>query len=578
MRKRFVMGALLLLAVVAATVAGCGDDDGGGGAAETKRSDRQIRVYLGRAEARELSPVRTSARVAGLAARVRRVAGQLDDGSVLALHSAAQPGARPQVIGGVRGRFPLDLARPVEGRAGLYEPHSQLYVATPAVLRRLGIDTVDSSIDFLADRSVPTDGLVIASTTGREEEFAVTNVQRVNVGRHLFGPVPKANAEPSPPTFITLDGLRRRGWTQIPAGWLLESSRPLTGDQLAVAGELAADTGLVVDVTTGTRKWRKVTPGGDCECADGSEFAFWERRGDPKKVVFFLDGGGTCFDAKSCAFTGLGTGGEANYDWSIYGEDPAQEVGIFDLGRVENPFRDYSFIYVPICTGDEHLGDVTRRYSSRLSVEHNGFVNGTAALRYLAEHYPDAAQVVVVGKASIAAPVYGGLASDLLPDAQVTVLGAVSGHHPDDPDLAAQLGELWGVHDNLPAWEVNEGLTLRDWSAPRFWIQAGLHDPEIVLARLDFAYDAEAVGDGQATGVDPSDQLAVIDANEAAIEKAGVVQHSYTAPGDGHRILEFPNFYALEVNGERLVDWVARLIEGKQVDDVHCQKCRGRDQ
>jgi hypothetical protein len=154
----------------------------------------------------------------------------------------------------------------------------------------------------------------------------------------------------------------------------------------------------------------------------------------------------------------------------------------------------------------------------------------------------------------------------------------VSGHHPDDPDLAAQLGELWGVHDNLPAWEVNEGLTLRDWSAPRFWIPAGLHDPEIVLARLDFAYDAEAVGDGQATGVDPSDQLAVIDANEAAIEKAGVVQHSYTAPGDGHRILEFPNFYALEVNGERLVDWVARLIEGKQVDDVHCQKCRGRDQ
>jgi hypothetical protein len=188
MRKRFVMGALLLLAVVAATVAGCGDDDGGGGAAETKRSDRQIRVYLGRAEARELSPVRTSARVAGLAARVRRVAGQLDDGSVLALHSAAQPGARPQVIGGVRGRFPLDLARPVEGRAGLYEPHSQLYVATPAVLRRLGIDTVDPSTDFLADRTVPTDELVIPSMTRREEEFAVRNIQRKGSPRATGAP------------------------------------------------------------------------------------------------------------------------------------------------------------------------------------------------------------------------------------------------------------------------------------------------------------------------------------------------------------------------------------------------------
>jgi hypothetical protein len=66
----------------------------------------------------------------------------------------------------------------------------------------------------------------------------------------------------------------------------------------------------------------------------------------------------------------------------------------------------------------------------------------------------------------------------------------------------------------------------------------------------------------------------VIDANEAAIEKAGVDLHSYTAPGDGHGIFEWPKFYKLKVNGKRLVDWVARLIEGKPVDDVHCQKCR----
>src|SRR5262249_22384185 len=32
---------------------------------------------------------------------------------------------------------------------------------------------------------------------------------------------------------------------------------------------------------TGDQKWKKVVPGGECECADGSEFAFWERRADP---------------------------------------------------------------------------------------------------------------------------------------------------------------------------------------------------------------------------------------------------------------------------------------------------------
>jgi len=75
-------------------------------------------------------------------------------------------------------------------------------------------------------------------------------------------------------------------------------------------------------------------------------------------------------------------------------------------------------------------------------------------------------------------------------------------------------------------------------------------------------------------GRDPSELLAVIDTNEAAIEEAGVVQHSYTAAGDGHGIFEWPRFYEIEVNGEKLVDWVTRLIAGEPVADVHCTECR----
>jgi len=326
------------------------------------------------------------------------------------------------------------------------------------------------------------------------------------------------------------------------------------------------------------RTWTKVYPGGGCECADGSKFAFWERRADPTKVLFFLDGGGVCFDAENCAFTGLNhPGKEADYDWSIWGEDPAREAGIFNLGRRDNPFRDYSFIYVPSCTGDAHLGDVTRKYSARLTVEHKGFVNGTAALRYLARNYQRAARVVVAGKSvgSIAAPVYGGLAADLLPHAHVTVFGAQSGHIPNDPALNAKFfGERWGAYANMPDWTVNRALTARDWGPTRFWIQAGLHDPDIVLARFDYAYDREAAKSAASLGLDPSQLLSVIDANEATIEKAGVTLHSYTAPGHGHGIFEWPRFYELEVNGEKLVDWVRKLIEGKPVDDVHCQKCR----
>jgi hypothetical protein len=222
-----------------------------------------------------------------------------------------------------------------------------------------------------------------------------------------------------------------------------------------------------------------------------------------------------------------------------------------------------------------HLGDVTREYSQELTVEHNGYVNGTAALGYLAEHYPDVTQVVVVGKSNgaIAAPVYGGLTADLLPDAQITVFGGQAGAVPDNPDLTEQYLSAWGAFETMPAWEVNEGLTAREWGPRRFWIQAGLHDPEIVLARFDFAYDAEVAEDAESLGLDPSELLAVIDGNEAAIEAAGVVLHSYTAPGDDHGIFEWPRFYEVEVNGVTLVEWVDALLAGQPLDDVHCVDC-----
>jgi Pectinacetylesterase len=338
------------------------------------------------------------------------------------------------------------------------------------------------------------------------------------------------------------------------------------------------DTTNSSSATADSATWEKIVPGGDCQCADGSEFAFWERRADPTKVVFYLDGGGVCYDATTCAFTSTGGEGENDfYNWNLSGENPAfPGGGILDFDRADNPFADYSFIYVGSCTGDGDLGDVTREYSPELTVEHNGFVNGTAALDYLAEHYPDATQAVVVGKTggSVAAPVYGGLAADLLPDAQVTVFGAQSGAFPDDPDFNAEiLGELWGAYDTMPDWEVNDGLTARDWGIPRFWIQAGLHDPDIVMARFDWAYDPNAAESAESIGVDPSELLEVLDANEAAIEDAGVVMHSYTAPGEGHGIFEWPAFYEMEVNGVTLVDWVTRLITGDPVDDVHCVDC-----
>jgi hypothetical protein len=52
---------------------------------------------------------------------------------------------------------------------------------------------------------------------------------------------------------------------------------------------------------------------------------------------------------------------------------------------------------------------------------------------------------------------------------------------------------------------------------------------------------------------------------------------SYIAPGDGHTILTKDSFYNETVNGEKLADWVTRLIEHEPVDDVHWRTCRSTD-
>jgi hypothetical protein len=319
------------------------------------------------------------------------------------------------------------------------------------------------------------------------------------------------------------------------------------------------------DVVSGD--WEIVTPGGDCECSDGTEYAFFVRHADPAKVVFFLQGGGACFSADTC------TPSSGTYNPNIDSRDnPALVGGIFDFGRPDNPFGDYSVVFVPYCTGDVHLGTNAAEYSPELTVQHKGWVNGTAARDYLAENFPDAAQVVVVGASagSIAAPLYAGVISDQLPDAQITVFADGSGAYPDATN--PQIVDLWGssaVRSTFPEYTG-------EWSLPRYFVAAGLHDREIVMARFDFAFDAVQAEFMTMIGADTSDLKASMDSNEALIEEAGVTQHSYTAPGDNHTVVLDSQFYDTVVTDVPLVDWVTALIGGEPMDDVHCEDCEAR--
>jgi putative ABC transport system permease protein len=242
-RSGAALAAVTLALGIAATVVVVASAEAAKKASEPPAlSDRQIRVYLGSGDARELTPVEAPAQLPRLASSARRLTAQLDQATVIPLRKATQPGAPPLLFGDTRFFSPLDFMRRF-GR--MYRPEGQLYVATPAVLRYLGVDpaTIDRGTDFLVDHSVQTDGLVLHPDPERKG-LALRNVRRIETGQHLFG----FDSARNPPSFITLDGLRRHGWRQIPGGWLVESNRPLTSDQIADAREVAADAGLTIEV------------------------------------------------------------------------------------------------------------------------------------------------------------------------------------------------------------------------------------------------------------------------------------------------------------------------------------------
>jgi len=93
-------------------------------------------------------------------------------------------------------------------------------------------------------------------------------------------------------------------------------------------------------------------PRDDHFCRDGSTTGFGlNLNPDSDKYMFYLQGGGACFNRWSCL-----------NNPSSFGEDDLIERttnggGIFDRELADNPFSDWNQIYIPYCTGDLHSGN-----------------------------------------------------------------------------------------------------------------------------------------------------------------------------------------------------------------------------
>jgi pectinacetylesterase len=195
-------------------------------------------------------------------------------------------------------------------------------------------------------------------------------------------------------------------------------------------------------------------------CADGSTTGVGVNLSKKSsRVIVYLEGGGACWNEVTCytlktASNFEGGYGPTNFEAETTSADYlAKPGGFFDRAAADNPFKDYSYVYVPYCTGDVHGGDNTVTYGDH-TARHVGFKNMSAYLKRIVPTFPSADRVYLAGSSA------GGFGAVLNWGQTQQAFGSVRVDLIDDsgtpmpPDIDA-LGSGAGVEQskqwNLPA-------------------------------------------------------------------------------------------------------------------------------
>lgn len=314
-------------------------------------------------------------------------------------------------------------------------------------------------------------------------------------------------------------------------------------------------------------EWTVIHTEGETGCAFGTPFRFFHREGpDSSKLMVYFQGGGACWNWVSCS---------GMFDTSVVDDELAQYRGIFDFSNPGNPFRDYSIVFVPYCTGDVHVGDTVAQYGDDAwgapPVEHRGYTNVTAVLDWVEDHLPQPERVVVTGAS---AGSYGALfhapsVALLFPSAELIVIG--DSGVPLLHDYSRIL-EQWGAGRRL---RTHWGFTKEPGGAEI--TLEGAHEhlvrlrPEATVAQITTDRDAVQRAFYIFSGSPNSREitLTLLQTLEERIPSF----RAFVLSGEQHGLMRADWFYLLDVNGVLLRDWIDDLVQRRPVVSRYCTAC-----
>jgi len=179
-----------------------------------------------------------------------------------------------------------------------------------------------------------------------------------------------------------------------------KSPRGLNGDAFVELSDAGVDKYLgaftpvaSTDVGDGWTKHTFDPDGGNGPiCIAGTPYSVFTRAGNPSRLLIFEQGGGACWqDFYNCNILS-----EAQ-------EPPTARVGIWDFDSHDNPFADYSIVYMPYCDGSTFNGDndvIDSNFPFGPVRFHRGIRNQSAGMDLARETFPNASRITVAGSSA----------------------------------------------------------------------------------------------------------------------------------------------------------------------------------
>ncbi|MBW2288830.1 MAG: hypothetical protein JRG90_13510 [Deltaproteobacteria bacterium] len=316
------------------------------------------------------------------------------------------------------------------------------------------------------------------------------------------------------------------------------------------------DPVVSVDVGDGWVKHTYDPDGGNGPiCVAGTPYSAFTKAGNPSNLLIMLQGGGACW--------------QNFYFCNILAEDqepPPPPAGIWDSSSPDNPFADYSIVYMPYCDGSVFSGDndvVDASFPFGPVRFHRGLRNVTAGMDLARATFPHASRITIAGSSA------GGVGAAAFTPFLARFLYGNNRHltvFNDAGPVAVNLADVGSVAARAADWQFGQFYPASCTDCDPLGqatavIQWRLDNDSTIREAF---YETDADGTNRFFTSTPTQEMYrdLILTEHGALNDAHPDRYKrFIVSGDAsHTALQSPLFYSQEVDGVPLNEWTEDFL------------------